>query len=59
MGRNCGGEVRGRCSSPLSTPGYATGKYWRELNLVVGSQPAIANVLAGVKFVGSVWDHHM
>ena len=32
-------------------------KYWQELNLVVGSQIAIANI-GGFKFGSSVLDHH-
>ena len=30
-------------------------KYWRELNMAVGFQIAIANILADL---GSVWDRH-
>ena len=34
-------------------------KYWRELNLAVGPQIAIAKNIGGFKFGGSVRDRHM
>ena len=33
-------------------------KYWRELNLAIGAQIAIAKNIGGFKFGSSVWDCH-